>query len=47
MITAIGEVVKKYIKNMILTSDVNFPVWNSENKVFVKSSKWNYIECTL
>ncbi len=47
MITAIGEVVKKYIKNMILTSDVNFPVWNSENKVFVKSSKWNYIDACI
>lgn len=38
------ETVKKYIEMLILPSDPAFPLWNRENFIFRKKTKWNYID---
>lgn len=47
MNTAIGKAAESYIYNLILKSDKNNPAWNSENKLFSKQNKWNYIDACI
>ena len=37
-------IVKKYIDNLILTSEPLNPKWNRENYIFRKQPKWNYMD---
>lgn len=41
------ETVKKYIEMLILPSDPAFPLWNRENFIFRKKTKWNYIDSCM
>lgn len=41
------ETVKKYIEFLIFPSDPAFPLWNRENFIFRKKTKWNYIDSCM
>lgn len=43
----IEKIVNGFFKNIILKSDSSNPLWNSENKVFLKKNKWNYIDACM
>lgn len=36
-----------YIEKMVLTSDPYSPKWNTENYIFHKQPKWNYMDCCM
>lgn len=38
------RIVKLYTEKLILSSDPLFPLWNRENSIFSKPSRWNYID---
>lgn len=36
-----------YLENLILPSSPEIPLWNSENKIFLKQNRWNYIDACM
>lgn len=44
MNTNADKITELYINNLILPSDPLSPMWNTENLVFNKKPKWNYID---
>ena len=36
-----------YIEKIVLTSDPYSPKWNTENYIFHKQPKWNYMDCCM
>ncbi|MDE5947101.1 MAG: glycoside hydrolase family 88 protein, partial [Oscillospiraceae bacterium] len=41
------KIVSGFLENIILKSSSSNPLWNSENKVFSKKNKWNYIDACM
>lgn len=38
------KIINGFLENIVLKSDFKNPLWNSENRVFSKENKWNYID---
>jgi len=43
----INRIMKGFTENIILKSDSANPLWNSENKIFSKENRWNYIDACM
>lgn len=43
----IGQTAREYISSLVLPSDPLDPLWNSENRIFRKQPKWNYIDACM
>lgn len=43
----LNRIIKGFTENIILKSDSQNPLWNSENKIFSKKNKWNYIDACM
>ena len=43
----INRIIKGFTENIILKSDSENPLWNSENKIFSKKNRWNYIDACM
>lgn len=41
------EIIDGFIENIVLKSTAENPLWNSENKVFSKVNRWNYIDACM
>lgn len=41
------KIIKGFTENIILKSDSKNPLWNSENKIFSKKNRWNYIDACM
>jgi len=41
------KIIDGFTENIILKSNPENPLWNSENKIFAKKNKWNYIDACM